>query len=178
MKRQSYCARDELLDLLKMGVFMSECEAIADKTPEKDWAQKLRTMKSYSSKIFDERLAALDPKAKATVLRRYKHSAIKFYTSDQNRIISKDDGKPESHVTVCFDDLFDLVDLALFNCKACPQGECIKQCYYRELFHRLGVIANKIEPQEGECEFSFNKVGEAEVPKHRLLKADFVAERI
>jgi hypothetical protein len=178
MKRQSYCAKEELLDLLKMGVFMSECEAIADKTPEKDWAKKLRTIKSYCSKIFDERVAALDEKQRGTVLRRYKHTSIKFYTSDQNRIVSQNDDKPETNITVCTDDLFDLVDLALFNCKSCPQGECKEKCYYRELFHRIGVLVCRDNPKEGECEFSLNEVGEYETPKHRLLKSDFVAERI
>lgn len=178
MKKSSYCGKEELLDVLKMGVFMSECESIADKTPVKEWAQKLRTVKTYCSKIFDERLAALDDKQKATVLRRYKHTVIKFYTSDQNRIVASQDGKPEEEVTVVFDDLFDLVDLAMYNCMACPQGECIKNCYYRDLFHRLGVMVSRDNPQEGECEFSLNKVGEVKEAKHRLLKADFVRERV
>lgn len=178
MKRQSYCGKEELLDVLKMGVFMSEAEAIAEKTPEKDWAKKLKTVKTYCSKIFDERLAALDDKQKGTVLRRYKHTSIKFYTSDQNRIVSKNDDKPETNVTVSTDDLFDLVDLALFNCKSCPQGDCREKCYYRELFHRIGVLVNRTDPKDGECEFSNNQVGEVNAPKHRLLKSEFVAERI
>lgn len=178
MKKSSYCGKDELLDVLKMGVFMSECEDIANKTPVKEWAQKLRTVKTYCGKIFDERLKALDDKQKATVLRRYNHTVIKFYTSDQNRIAAKNDNKPETEVTVSHDDLFDLLDLAMFNCMACPQGECIKQCYYRDLFHRLGVIVSRDETAEGECEFSLNKVGEVREARHRLLKSDFVNDRI
>ena len=178
MKRQSYCGKEELLDVLKLGVFMSEAEAIAEKTPEKDWARKLKTVKTYCSNIFDERLTALDKKQKATVLRRYMHTSIKFYSSDQNRIVSKNDDKPDVNITVCTDDLFDLVDLALYNCKSCPQGECREKCYYRDLFHRIGVLVCRDEPKDGECEFSLNKVGEVEPPKHRLLKTDFVADRI
>ncbi len=166
------------MDVLKMGVFTSECEAIAARTPEKDWRQKLRTIQTYTMRIFEERLAALDPKQRATMLRRYKHCAIKFYTSDENRIKCKDDGKPESHVNIAHSDLFDLLDLCAHNCMACPQGKCLEQCYYRELYHRLGVPVNKDNPAEGECEFGYYKVGEVDVPKHHLLKIKDELERI
>lgn len=178
MKRQGYCGKDELLDVLKMGVFASECEVIADRTPEKDWRQKLRTMKSYAMKIFEERLAVLDIKQKATVLRRYQHTSIKFYTSDQNRIRCDDDGKPESHINIAHSDLFDLLDLAAYNCMACPQGKCIEECYYRELYHRLGVPVYKDNPGHGECEFGYHKVGESDTPTHHLLRIKEERERI
>lgn len=178
MKRQAYCGSEELLDVLKMGVFASECEAIAERTPEKDWRQNLRTMQTYAMRIFDERLAALDAKAKATLLRRYKHTSIKFFTSDQNRIKSKDDGKPEEEVTIAHSDLFDLLDLCAYNCKACPQGACREECYYRELYHRLGVPVSRDNPQDGECEFGYGKVGEPEAPKLHLLRIKEELERI
>lgn len=178
MKRSPYCSSSELWDVLKMGVFTSECEAIAARTPEKDWRQKLKTMQTYSMRIFDERLAALDPKQKAAMLRRYKHTAIKFYSSDVDRIKRKDDGKPGEEVLVAHSDLFDLLDLCAYNCMACPQGDCREQCYYRELYHRLGVPVNRDEPKDGECEFGYNPVGEADVPKHHLLRIKEERERI
>lgn len=178
MKRQSYCAKEELWDVLKLGVFASECEAIADRTPEKDWRQKLRTMKSYAMKIFDQRLKELDERQRVTMLRRYKHTSIKFYSSDQNRIRCKEDGKPETHFNIAHSDFFDVLDLAAMNCKACPQGECIKECYYREVYHRLGVPVNRDNPGEGECEFGYGEVGKPDEPKHHLLKIKDERERI
>lgn len=179
MKRQSYCGQQELMDVLKMGVFTSECEAIAARTPEKDWHQKLKTIQTYTMRIFDERLAALDPKAKATVLRRYQHTAIKFYTSDQDRTRRKDDGKPEQEFTISHSDFFDVLDLAAMNCKCCPQGkDCLEQCYYREVYHRLGVPVSRDNPAEGECEFGYTPVGKPETLKHHILKIQEERERI
>ena len=179
MKRQRYCGKDELLDLLKLGVFSSECEVIAEKTPEKDWHRKLKTIQTYSMRMFEERLAALDPKQALTVKRRYEHTAIKFYTSDQNRLKCKDDDKPESHFNISHSDFFDVLDLAAMNCKCCPQGkQCLEECYYRDLYHRLGVPVNKDNPAEGECEFGYYPVGEMDVPKHFTLKIQEERERI
>lgn len=178
MKRQSYCGKNELMDVLKMGVFTSECEAIAERTPEKDWRQKLRTIQTYTMRIFEERLAALDVNQRKTVLRRYQHSSIKFFTSDENRIKCKDDGKPEEAVNIAHSDLFDLLDLCAYNCKACSQGERCKECYYRELYHRLGVPVTRDNPAEGECEFGYNPVGEVDTPKHHLLRIKEERERI
>lgn len=162
-----------------MGVFASECEAIAARTPEKDWRQKLRTIQTYTMRILNERLDALDPKQRVTVRRRYDHCAIKFYSSDQNRIKCKDDGKPEEYLNIALCDLFDLLDLCAYNCKACLQGkECVEQCYYRELYHRLGVPVMRDNPADGECEFGYHKVGEADVPKHHILKVKDELERI
>ena len=179
MKRQTYCSKTELMDVLKMGVFTSECEAIAKRTSDKVWHQRLKTMQTLSMKIFDERLECLDPRQKATMLRRYKHTAIKFFTSDADRLRCKDDGKPEEVFNVCHSDFFDVLDLAAMNCKCCPQGkECLEQCYYRELYHRLGVPVNKDNPAEGECEFGYYPVGEMDTPKHHMLKIKEELERI
>lgn len=178
MKKSSYCSKEELLDLLKMGVFTSECEAIAKRTPEKDWHKWLKTIETLSMKIFDQRLAALDNDQKVTVLRRYQHTAMKFFTSDQDRIRCKEDGKPEESIKVAHSDFFDVLDLAMYNCMACPQGDCREQCYWRKVYHRLGVPVSRDSIQEGECEFSLNKVGEVVEAKHRLLKIDFERERL
>jgi hypothetical protein len=161
-----------------MGVFASECEDIAKRTPDKEWHRRLKTIQTLSMKIFDERLEAVEPKQKESVLRRYKHTSIKFFTSDQNRIKCKDDGKPEEEVNIAHSDLFDLLDLCAYNCKACPQGDCREQCYYRELYHRLGVPVSREEPKDGECEFGYNSVGEVDSPKHHLLRIKEERERI
>lgn len=156
MKRQAYCGKDELIDLLKIDVLAAESEIIAARTPEKDWAKK--TCSTYLSKMVEERIAALDVKQRTAVLRRCKHSAIKIYTSDQNRLKQADDNKPEEEITISTDDFFDVLDLAAQNCKACPQGECIKQCYYRDIFHRLDVPVVRDNPSAGQCEFGYNEV--------------------
>lgn len=178
MKRQSYCGKDELFDVLKLGVFASECEVIAAKTPEKDWHRKLKTIQTYSMRMFNERLEALDLKQALSVKRRHEHTAIKFFSSDENRLKCKDDDKPEQSFRICHSDFFDVMDLAAQNCKACPQGECVKECYYRELFHRLDLVVTRDNPAEGECEFGYGKVGEVEPLKHHILKIKEERERI
>lgn len=152
MKRQPYMSRPELIDFLKIGTLAGEAEAIAERTSEKDWRQKLKTIATYANRITDERLKTLDKKQLSTVERRHKHTILKLVTTDQDRY-EPNDGKPEERITVNTDDLYDIVDLALLSCRKCPQGDVCAKCEFRTVYHRIGVPPIRTNPAEGECEF-------------------------
>lgn len=169
MKREAYMSKNELLDFLKVGVLAGETEAIAERTPEKDWRQKLKTMSTYAKKILDERLAVLDKKQLETVSRRKDHTELVLYTSDQRRLNSKNDDKIEESITIGTEDLYDVVDMALLSCMKCPQGDVCRTCNMREVFHRIGVPPVRTNPEEGECEFRTDNEIKCVTPQYKRI---------
>lgn len=169
MKRESYMSKGEFLDFLKIGVLAGEAEAIANRTPEKDWRQKLRTISTYADRILKERLEPLDKKQLVAVSRRKEHTELVLYTSDQRRLNNSNDDKIEEEVTISTDDLYDMVDLALLSCRKCPQGEVCAKCQFREVYHRIGVPPLRTNPADGECEFRSDNVPESITPQYRVM---------
>lgn len=170
MKRETYMSKNELLDFLKVGIFAGEAGAIADRTPEKDWARKLKCIATYAKKITDERLAVLDLKQLQTVKRREKHTEMLLFTSDQRRMNKQNDGSIESSITLATQDLYDIVDLAMLSCLKCPQGEFRKKCHWREVYHRLGVPPLRTAPKDGECEFRWDNEQRAVTPEYAVME--------
>lgn len=159
MKKQSYMTTSELWDLCKVGVFAEEAASIAERTPVKEWRKRLKTVSTLMTKTMAERLACMDEKQRISAERRVNHTNIKFSTSDSVRIRPQD--KHEPTLTISTEMLFDILDLAILSCYKCPQGECVKGCKWREIFHTLSIEPMRIEVATGECEYSVNKVGEA-----------------
>lgn len=62
-------------------------------------------------------------------------------------------GRIDDRITVDYDDLALIAEMALMCCNACPQGKYVKDCEYRKMFHRLGIPVGREEVSDGECEF-------------------------
>ena len=159
MKEKPYMSSGDLLEFVKLAILAGEIEAAAEqtkkcaKTPkEKEWAKRMKTAATHAGKVVDERMACLDYEQAKTVDRRWKHSEVRLYTSDQLRVEERT--KPEKEdVTICYDDWCNLGELALLHCDMCPQGEYVKNCEYRKTFHRVGIPVGREEVKDGECEF-------------------------
>ena len=56
-------------------------------------------------------------------------------------------------MTISYDDWCLLGEMALLHCDMCPQGENVKNCEYRDMYHRIGIPVARLNVKEGECEF-------------------------
>lgn len=150
MNHDTYMSRSELLAFLKLGTLCSEVDLIVKTTKDKEWRRKLKCVITYCEKILEERLSYLDKTQLESISRRRKHTKLMLLTSDQKRI--RED-KVEESITVETEDLYDIFDLAQKACLCCEQGEYVKTCHWREVYHRCGVPPYRTSPKEGECEF-------------------------
>lgn len=167
MKRDSYMSKNELTDFMKIGVLAGEAAAIAERTPVAEWRRKLKCVSTYCEKIITERLMSLDRRQLESVKRRKDHTEIMLLTSDQNRV-ERHSGEKE--ITISTEDLYDLLDLAMLSCMKCPQGDCVKECHFRDVFHRLGVPPSRTNPADGECEFRYNNEILCVTPQYKEIK--------
>lgn len=157
MKASNYMNAAALVEFLKLGVLASELEVIANNTKqtaktqqEREWARKMRTSSTMMNNVIKERLEVLDQKAKDSVERRNKHTKMLMESKDNVRVAPAD---KSPHITVSSDDLTLIAELALMGCGACPQGKYVKDCPYRDMFHRLGIPIGREDVQDGQCEF-------------------------
>jgi hypothetical protein len=119
----------------------------------------MKTISTLSAKIMWERLQALDEKQAVSAQRRKDHTTIRFISNDTVRVTPQQ--KYDETITVNTETFFDILDLAILSCYKCTQGDCVKDCKWREHFHTLSIEPLRIEVKDGECEYSTNKVGEA-----------------
>lgn len=157
MKASNYMNAASLVEFLKVGILASELDIIAAntkktaKTPmEKEWARKMRMAATMMENVIVERMTALDQKARDSVERRNNHVRMLMESKDNVRVAPTD---KSPHITVSSDDLTLIAELALMGCGACPQGEYVKDCPYRDMFHRLGIPIGREDVQDGQCEF-------------------------
>lgn len=148
MNKEPYMGRAEMLTWLKIGTLAGEADSAAKSTKDKVWHRKLKCVATYCQNIIEERLKYLDPKQIEVLKRRRRTTEIKLFTSDQKRARTD-----EPNITIETEDLYDLLDLALKACFCCEQGCYVKDCKWREVFHRLDVMPLRTNPKEGECEF-------------------------
>lgn len=148
MNKDPYMGREEMLAWLKIGVLAGEASNAAKNTKDVVWHRKLTCVATYCQNILEERLKYLDRKQLAVLDRRRKTTELKLFTSDQRRVRGGED-----NITIEVEDLYDLLDLALKACFCCEQGCYVKDCKWREVFHRLNVIPLRTNPKDGECEF-------------------------
>lgn len=156
MKHAPYMASTELNQLMWLSTIVQVAERIlADpSTTDKDWRKWLKTIKSYTTKIVDARIADLDELEKKKVARRSKNLGIKVYSYDDARVDNSDNGRT---YTISQEDFLDLVDAASLHCYSCPQGDVAKDCPRRKLYHRLGLSCHALrtDPAPGECEWRY-----------------------
>lgn len=62
------------------------------------------------------------------------------------------------------------------NCYACPQGDVVKDCPRRKMFHRLGlqVHALRENPAPGECEFRYENEQRAVTPQYQAISKEVI----
>lgn len=154
MKKAPYLSDNEFNDYVKVGVFSGEIKAIAERTPEKEWAKDLRTAATKLEKVARARVNALDDIGLLKAKRKIEHSDLRFVSSDEDR--GKKQGlisKSEPKITLDEEDfvfLIKVIDLAV--CKNCGCRDA-KNCELRKVYHTIGRVADNDTPQEFECEF-------------------------
>lgn len=157
MRETNYMSSSALIEFLKVGILAGELDIIAAntkktaKTPkEKRWAKDMRMSATLLQKITDERVAVLDKDQLESVARRNQHSKMVMETTHNLRVGK---GRIDDRITVDYDDLALIAEMALMCCNSCPQGKYVKDCEYRKMFHRLGIPVGREDVCEGECEF-------------------------
>lgn len=168
MKQAPYMANTELQQLMWLSAFEQALENIlADKsTVDKEWRKWLKLAGTYTAKVIDARVEALDKLEQVKLERRVKKLGIKVYSYDDARVDKDDQGRT---FAISQEDFLELVAAVALHCYACPQGEVVKECPRRKLFHRLGLSchAYRENPAPGECEFRYEN-------EQRLITPQFV----
>ena len=159
MKEKPYMSSQDLLEWLKIGCLAGEARQAAEVTKknaktqkEKEWAKRMKIAATNLGVVTDERLECLETEQALTVKRRWEHSSLQLYTTDQLRVEGRT--KPiKEDKTISHYDWERLAEMALLHCDMCPQGENVKNCEYRETWHRVGIPVAREDVKEGECEF-------------------------
>lgn len=175
MRATPYMSSPALVQFLKLGILASEVDGEAEVTKksakteqEKKWAQKFKTCATYLENIIQERISALDPKQIAGIQRRKAHTKLLLFTTDQLRA---EVNKPNENVTITYDDMATLCELAFMTCNVCPQGEFVKGCRYREMFHHIGAPVGREEVKEGQCEWCVRDEPKLYMPQGHTVQA-------
>ena len=175
MKKSPYMASAEMSQIIWCSAMLQMVEKMLETTKEKEWVKRLKTIETLINKIVVERLVCLDPVEKDKVERRAKNLACKVYSYDDARVDRSDHGRK---VTVMFEDLLDIADLALLECTSCPQGDVVKDCRYRKAFHKLGLTcgSSRENPKEGECEFRFDNKQVHVTPQYKRINGEVIEQ--
>lgn len=154
MKESSYMSKNEMISYMKLGCLSGEIAEIINFTSNKIWKRKLKTCVTYIDNILVERMKLLSIEQLLSVKRRQKNSHIILRTEDQERI--KDVEK--EIVMVDIHDIEELAELALNSCLVCKEGDCVNDCRFRLVMHRLGLPVCNADPTDGQCEFRLREV--------------------
>lgn len=171
MKHAPYMASTEFQQLMWLSSIVQIVESVLkdSATTDKNWRKWLKTIGSYASKVIDSRIADLDELEKKKVARRANDVRIKVYSRDDARIDNEDVGRK---YTISQDDFLDLVDAATLHCCSCPQGDVVKECPRRKMFHRLGLSCHALRtnPAPGECEWRYENSQRWVTPQYVCAK--------
>ena len=173
MNHAQHMATNQLNEYMWLSTLRQICERVLKTTEDKKWRQRIKTCDTLISKIITERWDDLSDVEKPKVWRRIKNIGIKVYAYDDARVDREDYGRT---MTIAQDDFYDLCDAATLNCYGCPQGECVKECPRRKLFHRLGLACHALreQPGAGECEFRHNNEQYAVTPQYKKLEKELI----
>ncbi|WP_405379581.1 hypothetical protein [Phascolarctobacterium sp.] len=152
MKHAPYAASNEMQEIMWLSAARQMFERIIKTTADKDWLRRIRTADTNVKNVLDARVADLNQLELKKFARRVQTVGIKVYHYDDARVDKSDHNRT---YTISQDDFLDLVDAAFLNCYACKQGDIVKDCPRRKLYHRLGlqVHALRESPKQGQCEF-------------------------
>ena len=173
MNHAEHMAKNQLNEYMWLSCCRQIFERILETTEDKSWRQKIKTCDTLIDKIINERWQDLSAVEQPKVWRRIQQIKIKVYAYDDARVDREDYGRT---MTISQDDFFDLVDAASLNCMGCPQGELVKECPRRKLFHRLGLscYAHREQPEPGECEYRYNNEQYAVTPQYTKLEKELI----
>lgn len=173
MDHAKHMATNQLNEYMWLSAVRQIFERILKTTKDKNWRKKIKTADTYMDKIIMERWNDLDPLEQKKVWRRIQSIKIKVYAYDDARV-DRDDFDRE--MTIQQQDFFDLCDAAFLNCMACPQGELVKGCKRREMYHRLGLAVHgaRENPEPGQCEFRFDDKQYAVTPQYLKCEKELI----
>ena len=181
MNKETYLSHNEYMSVLRLMLCVQEAGKIAEECKDTAWKRKLKCATTYMHNIFSERIKLLDPKARATLMRRLKGTKIDIKSADLKRISNVVNGGDDLlEITVNLGALYDLAALALNSCSACPQGkEWVEKCYYRKVMHALDIPVQRTCVAEGQCEYKTdNEVKQVNPKCERMdILDDMVLER-
>lgn len=175
MKKSPYMASAEMSQIIWCSAILQMIEQMLKTTKEKEWVKRFKTVETLINKTVVERLVALEQVERDKVERRAKNLATKVYSYDDARVDRSDHNRK---VTVVFEDLLDIADLALLECKSCPQGDVVKNCRYRQAYHKLGLTcgSSRENPKDGECEFRFDNVQVHVTPQYKRIDGEVIEQ--
>lgn len=173
MNHLEYMSKPQLDEYMWLSACRQIFERILKTTEDKKWRQKIKTCDTLLDKIISERWEYLSDVEKPKVWRRIQQIKIKVYAYDDARVDREDYGRT---MTISQDDFFDLVDGASLNCMGCPQGDIVKECPRRLMFHRLGLSCHALreQPQAGECEYRYSNEQYAVTPQYRRMEQELI----
>lgn len=175
MNDAKHMANSQFTEYMYLSAVRQICKKILQTTKNKAWIQRLKTIDTLVGKIMDERWDCLEVNEKPKVQRRINNTAIKVYSYDDARVDHDDVGRT---LTISQDDLFDLSDAAFLNCYGCPQGDVVKECSRRKLYHRIGLSCHALREnvKDGECEFRYNDKQYAVTPQYTFLEKELIKQ--
>lgn len=168
MKHAPYMASAETKEYMWLSAIVQMMEIMVKTTQDKNWLRKFKTIQTMTSNIINERWTYLDELEKPKLARRIKTVGIKVYNYDDARVDSSDSVRIK---TISQDDFLELCDSSLLNCYGCSQGDVVKGCPRRKLFHRIGiqVYALRENPAPGECEFRYENSVRLVNPQYKAV---------
>lgn len=159
---------NEMTEFMWLSAARQMFERILATTKDKGWRQKIKTCDTLVRQVIEDRTESFDDLERKKANRRIAQIGIKVYTYDDARVDKDDIGRK---VTISQEDFLELADAALLQCWTCQQGDLVKDCPRRKMFHRLGmqVHASRENPLPGECEFRSDNEQIAVTPQYRQL---------
>lgn len=154
MEKAPYANAPEMGEIMILGAFQLQIQAMIELCQEAKWRRKLKCINTYAVNMLGERRSCMSKEGKESFERRCKHTFVKVHTSDQYKMLDNSLGVLQDKTYVLErDDYFDLLEQATLNCLHCSQGEKVEGCKFRKLLHKLSAPAIRDTPGKGECEF-------------------------
>ncbi len=175
-KLPSYANKGEMTILVMMGTvtqLMANAAKLYQDKGETGWARKLKCASTYIRNVMDARYKTLDREQKQAYDRRYKKMNMYISCTDTERF--DPDIQDDVKITVLTNDLYDLAEFAIQQCKSCRKnGQEITDCKYRAIMLRLCVPIS--DDVDSECPFgdSRQNVKSAVDAEFKFLKSKVV----
>jgi len=172
MKHSPYMASSEMMEFMWLSAMRQMLENIIETTTSKDckdWRRKFKYIDTMLEHIIAERCKDFSPEEAKKADRRIQKIKIKVYAYDDYKV----DHEEENLIyKIGANDWWDLLDAAFLNCLGCAQGEIVKDCPRRKMYHRLGLQVHKLreKPGPGECEFRGDQDVYAVSPQYQRIK--------
>ena len=157
MNRNPYLTTAEIQQLVLISGICKSLPHVVEQTKDKSWNRKMKTCVTYLEGILRERIGMVPSKDAIAIARRAERTVVRFFTSDQLKTDKREGfSSDDKTVTMDYEDAMDFYEMALQGCLCCKQGDCVKNCKWRKLYHKHGFPVGRENPNEGECEFRWD----------------------